>query len=150
MEARLEATLERNRTLEKELERLKAKLASATSGDMLADVREVAGVKLLAKQVEGVGGKELRGLLDQLKNKLGSGVIVLGVAGDEKVSLIAGVTDDLTARLKAGDLVKHVAEQVGGKGGGRADMAQAGGSRPQALPDALASVPSWVEARLGE
>ncbi|MDF9433860.1 alanine--tRNA ligase [Chromohalobacter israelensis] len=150
VEARLEATLERNRTLEKELERLKAKLASATSGDMLADVREVAGVKLLAKQVEGVGGKELRGLLDQLKNKLGSGVIVLGVAGDEKVSLIAGVTDDLTARLKAGDLVKHVAEQVGGKGGGRADMAQAGGSRPQALPDALASVPSWVEARLGE
>ncbi|MCK2046835.1 alanine--tRNA ligase [Chromohalobacter moromii] len=150
VESRLEATLERNRSLEKELERLKAKLASAASGDMLAEVREVAGVKLLAKQVEGIGGKELRGLLDQLKNKLGSGIIVLGVAGDEKVSLIAGVTDDLTARLKAGDLVKHVAEQVGGKGGGRADMAQAGGSRPQALPDALASVPSWVEARLGE
>lgn len=89
-------------------------------------------------------------MLDQLKNKLGSGIVVLGVADAEagKVSLIAGVTDDLTGQIKAGDLVKHVAAQVGGKGGGRPDMAQAGGSDVEALPGALDSVPAWVEERL--
>ncbi|GGX99672.1 alanine--tRNA ligase [Litchfieldella qijiaojingensis] len=150
VESRVELLVERNRTLEKELERLKAKLASAAGSDMLSETREVAGVKLLAKQLEGVSGKELRGVLDQLKQKLGSGVIVLGVAdGDAgKVNLIAGVTDDLTGRIRAGELVNHVAAQVGGKGGGRADMAQAGGSDTEALPQALASVPSWVEAQL--
>ncbi len=103
---------------------------------MLGEAREVKGVKVLAKRLEGVSGKELRGLLDQLKNKLGSGIVVLGV-GDEqagKVSLIAGVTDDLTGQVKAGELVNHVASQVGGKGGGRPDMAQAGGSDVPALP----------------
>nr|WP_297459790.1 alanine--tRNA ligase [uncultured Halomonas sp.] len=151
LEERVESLIERNRGLEKELERLKAKLASAAGSDMLAEARDVAGVKLLAKQVEGVSGKELRGLLDQLKNKLGSGVLVLGVADTEanKVSLIAGVTDDLTAKIRAGELVNHVAAQVGGKGGGRADMAQAGGSDAGALPEALASVPAWLESRLG-
>lgn len=150
VEERVAALTDRNRGLEKELERLKAKLASAAGSDMLAEAREVGGVKLLAKQLEGVSGKELRGVLDQLKNKLGSGIIVLGVADPEggKVSLIAGVTDDLTARVKAGELVNHVAAQVGGKGGGRPDMAQAGGSDASALPGALESVPSWLEAKL--
>ncbi|MBZ9540181.1 alanine--tRNA ligase [Modicisalibacter tunisiensis] len=151
VESRVDALLERNRAMEKELERLKAKLASAASNDVLAEVQEVAGVKVLARQLEGVSGKELRTLMDQLKNKLGSGILVLGVADADagKVSLIAGVTDDLTGRVKAGALVNHVAGQVGGKGGGRADMAQAGGSRPEALPSALAGVPDWVARQLG-
>ncbi|EWH01348.1 alanine--tRNA ligase, partial [Halomonas sp. BC04] len=120
VEERVESLVERNRMLEKELERLKAKLASAAGRDMLSEAREIGGIKLLATQLEGVSGKELRGVLDQLKQKLGSGVVVLGVADREagKVSLIAGVTDDLTSRVKAGELVNHVASQVGGKGGG--------------------------------
>lgn len=150
VEARVESLVERNRTLEKELEQAKAKLASAAGSDMLGQARDVAGVKLLATQLEGVSGKELRGMLDQLKNKLDSGVIVLGVADKSagKVSLIAGVTRDLTDRVKAGELVNHVASQVGGKGGGRPDMAQAGGSQPDALPGALDSVPAWLENAL--
>jgi alanyl-tRNA synthetase len=150
VEDRIGSLVERNRSLEKELERLKAKLASAAGSDMLSEARDVQGVKVLAKRLEGVSGKELRGMLDQLKSQLGSGIVVLGVADESagKVSLIAGVTDDLTARVKAGALVNHVASQVGGKGGGRADMAQAGGSDPAALPDALASVPAWVEGQL--
>ncbi|WP_253445890.1 alanine--tRNA ligase [Halomonas sp. Y3] len=150
VEERVDSLVERNRALEKELERLKAKLASAAGSDMLSQAAEVAGVKVLATRLEGVSGKELRGMLDQLKNKLGSGIIVLGVADQAagKVSLIAGVTDDLTGRVKAGELVNHVAGQVGGKGGGRADMAQAGGSDVAALPGALESVPAWVEERL--
>ncbi|QTP57737.1 alanine--tRNA ligase [Billgrantia antri] len=150
VEERVESLAERNRSLEKELERLKAKLASAAGSDMLSQAREVSGIKVLATRLEGVSAKELRGVLDQLKNKLGSGIVVLGVADSDagKVSLIAGVTDDLTARVKAGELVNHVASQVGGKGGGRADMAQAGGSDVGALPAALESVPAWVEQRL--
>ncbi|SEM02975.1 alanine--tRNA ligase [Halomonas caseinilytica] len=150
VEERVTSLVERNRDLEKELERLKAKLASAAGSDMLGEAREVKGVKVLAKRLEGVSGKELRGLLDQLKNKLGSGIVVLGV-GDEqagKVSLIAGVTDDLTGQVKAGELVNHVASQVGGKGGGRPDMAQAGGRDVPALLGALESVPVWVESKL--
>ncbi|GEN29033.1 alanine--tRNA ligase [Halovibrio variabilis] len=147
VEARVESLVERNRSLEKELEQLKAKLASAAGSDMLSQVTEVNGVKLLATQLDGVSGKDLRGILDQLKNKLGSGVIILGVTDPAagKVSLIAGVTQDLVGRVKAGELVNHVASQVGGKGGGRPDMAQAGGSQPDALPDALKSVPAWLE-----
>ena len=147
VEARVESLVERNRSLEKELEQLKAKLASAAGSDMLSQVQEINGVKLLATQLDGVSGKDLRGVLDQLKNKLSSGVIILGVADQAagKVSLIAGVTQDLTGRVKAGELVNHVASQVGGKGGGRPDMAQAGGSQPDALPDALKSVPAWLE-----
>ncbi|MGE6608165.1 alanine--tRNA ligase [Halomonas sp. NPDC076908] len=150
VEARVESLVERNRSLEKELEQLKAKLASAAGSDMLSQVQEINGVKLLATQLDGVSGKDLRGVLDQLKNKLSSGVIILGVADQTagKVSLIAGVTQDLTGRVKAGELVNHVASQVGGKGGGRADMAQAGGSQPDALPDALKSVPAWLENAL--
>ena len=147
VESRVESLVERNRSLEKELEQLKAKLASAAGSDMLSQVQEINGVKLLATQLDGVSGKDLRGILDQLKNKLSSGVIILGVADQAagKVSLIAGVTQDLTGRVKAGELVNHVASQVGGKGGGRPDMAQAGGSQPDALPDALKSVPVWLE-----
>ncbi|MBE0462808.1 MAG: alanine--tRNA ligase [Halomonadaceae bacterium] len=147
VEGRVESLVERNRSLEKELEQLKAKLASAAGSDMLSQAQEIHGVKLLATQLEGVSGKDLRGVLDQLKNKIGSGVIILGVADKAagKVSLIAGVTQDLTQRVKAGELVNHVASQVGGKGGGRADMAQAGGSQPDGLPDALSSVPAWLE-----
>ena len=113
VEARVESLVERNRSLEKELEQLKAKLASAAGSDMLSQVQEVNGVKLLATQLEGVSGKDLRGILDQLKNKLSSGVIILGVADQAagKVSLIAGVTQDLTGRVKAGELVNHVASQ---------------------------------------
>ncbi|MCB8888936.1 alanine--tRNA ligase [Vreelandella malpeensis] len=150
VEARVESLFERNRSLEKELEQLKAKLASAAGSDMLGHAQEIAGVKLLATQLEGVSGKDLRGMLDQLKQKLGSGVILLAVADQAagKVSLIAGVTDDLTDRVKAGELVNFVAAQVGGKGGGRADMAQAGGSRPEALPEALKGVPAWLENTL--
>ena len=145
---RLDAVLERQRSLEKELERLKAKLASAAGNDLLAEAQDVAGVRVLATQVEGISGKELRGLHDQLKQKLGSGVLVLATAQEGKVSLIAGVTDDLTARVKAGELVNHVAAQVGGKGGGRPDMAQAGGSDPAQLPAALEGVPAWVAQKL--
>lgn len=150
VEARVESLVERNRSLEKELEQLKAKLASAAGSDMLSQVQEIKGVKLLATLLDGVSGKDLRGMLDQIKNKLGSGVVILGVADQAagKVSLIAGVTQDLTGRVKAGELVNHVASLVGGKGGGRPDMAQAGGSQPDALPDALKSVPLWLENTL--
>ena len=115
VEARVESLVERNRSLEKELEQLKAKLASAAGSDMLSQVQEVNGVKLLATQLEGVSGKDLRGILDQLKNKLSSGVIILGVADQVagKVSLIAGVTQDLTGRVKAGELVTHLAKPKG-------------------------------------
>ncbi|CAH1041938.1 alanine--tRNA ligase [Halomonas sp. TD01] len=150
VEARVESLVERNRSLEKELEQLKAKLASAAGSDMLSQVQEINGVNLLVTQLEGVSGKDLRGVLDQLKNKLGSGVILLGAADTAagKVSLIAGVTQDLVGRVKAGELVNHVASQVGGKGGGRPDMAQAGGSQPDALPAALDSVPAWLKNTL--
>lgn len=106
------------------------------------------GIKLLAAKLDGVDSKSLRDTLDQLKNKLKSGVVILGVAEGDKVSLIAGVTADLTSRVKAGELLNHVATQVGGKGGGRPDMAQGGGTEPAKLPGALDSVRAWVEGRL--
>jgi alanyl-tRNA synthetase len=134
--------------LEKELARLKSKLASS-QGDELADqVVEVKGVKLLAATLDGADARALREAMDKLKDKLKSAVIVLAAADQGKVSLIAGVTSDLTSKLKAGDLVNFVAQQVGGKGGGRPDMAQAGGTSPDKLPQALASVAGWVRERL--
>ena len=147
---RVEQLLDRSRQLEKELERLKSKLASAAGSDLASQAVDVAGVKLISAHLEGVDPNSLRDTVDQLKNKLGSGIIVLGVGDKEagKVSLIAGVTDDLTGRIRAGELVNHVASQVGGKGGGRPDMAQAGGSDVGALTGALDSVPAWLEARL--
>ncbi len=137
---------ERNRSLEKEIERLNAKLASAQSGELISSAIEIDGIKLLATKIEGADAKSLRDMLDQLKSKLGSGVVVLGAEDGEKVSLVAGVTKDLTDRVKAGDLIRSLAAQVGGKGGGRPDMAQGGGTDPAALPAAIASVEALVRA----
>ena len=136
------------RSLEKELTRLKSKLASS-QGDELADQAvDVKGIKVLAASIEGADAKGLREAVDKLKDKLKSAAVVLAAATDGKVSLIAGVTADLTGRVKAGELVNHVAQQVGGKGGGRADMAQAGGTDPSKLPQALESVRAWVAQRV--
>ncbi|MBO2642103.1 alanine--tRNA ligase [Shewanella algae] len=146
--AKLKAQLERSRQLEKEIAQLKDKLAAAASADMISDAQEIAGVKVLVKQVEGIDPGSLRGLQDELKQKLQSGIVVLGLAHGDKVNLIAGVTKDLTAKVKAGELVAMVAAQVGGKGGGRPDMAQAGGSEVANLPQALASVTPWLTERL--
>jgi alanyl-tRNA synthetase len=149
VEERVLQMMERNRSLEKELERLKGKLASS-QGDELADQAvEIKGIKVLAAQLDGADPKGLRDTLDQLKNKLGSSAIVLATVQGEKVSLVAGVSKDQTQVIKAGELVNVVAQQIGGKGGGRPDMAQAGGNQPQALPAALASVPGWVRDKLG-
>ncbi len=136
------------RALERELGRLKSKMASS-QGDELADTAaDVKGVKVLAATLDGADAKTLRETLDKLKDRLRSGAIVLAAADGAKVSLVAGVTSDLTAKLKAGELVNFVAQQVGGKGGGRADMAQAGGTEPAKLPAALGSVKDWVAQRL--
>ncbi|MET0008127.1 MAG: alanine--tRNA ligase [Candidatus Thiodiazotropha sp. 6PLUC9] len=148
IEEKLTQILERNRKLEKELEQLKAKLASAAGSDLASSAVAVGEVQVLAANLEGTDPKSLRETMDQLKNKLGSAVILLTAVAGGKVSLVAGVTKDLTGEMKAGDLVKLAAEQVGGKGGGRPDMAQAGGSNPDAIPQALALVEPWVKERL--
>jgi alanyl-tRNA synthetase len=148
LDEKIQQLLERNRQLEKELERLKSKMASAAGSDLISRAIEIAGVKLLVARLDDADPKSLRDLVDQLKNKLGSGAIVLAAAKDGKVNLIAGVTQDQTARIKAGDLVNVVAQQVGGKGGGRPDLAQAGGNDPTHLDDALRAVPDWVRQRL--
>ncbi len=142
--------LARNRELEKTVATLKARLASSAGSDLASQAVEVGGCRVLAAQLEAADARTLRETLDQLKNKLGTAAVVLATAESDKVTLVAGVTKDLTARLKAPDLVNFVARQVGGKGGGRPDMAQAGGKDPAALPVALAQVPAWVEAQLGE
>ena len=149
IDERVTQLLDRARRLEKELDQLKAKAASSVGQDLAAQAVEIQGIKTLAARLDGADPKSLRVTLDQLKDKLGSAVIVLATEADGKVSLIAGVTKDLTDRLKAGELIREVAEQVGGKGGGRPDMAQAGGTDPAGLPAALALVPGWVAARLG-
>ncbi len=136
--------LERSRSVEKELERLKGKLASSQGGELTARAVDVGGIRVLAARLDGADVKTLRSTVDQLKSKLGSAAIVLAAVDGEKIILIAGVTKDVTHRIKAGDLVNQVARQVGGKGGGRPDMAQAGGNRPDALPVALDSVADWV------
>ncbi|WP_428613429.1 alanine--tRNA ligase [Shewanella sp.] len=145
---KLKAQLDKTKQLEKELSQLKDKLAAATSADLAGEAQELGGVKVLVKQLEGVEAGALRGLQDELKQKLQSGIVVLGIAGDAKVNLIVGVTKDLTAKVKAGELVAMVAAQVGGKGGGRPDMAQAGGSEPENLSSALDSVIPWLSERL--
>ncbi|MBI5898758.1 MAG: alanine--tRNA ligase [Rhodocyclales bacterium] len=139
---------ENARALEKELARLKSKLAASQGDDLVSQAVDVGGIKLLAVAMEGADAAALRETLDKLKDKLKSAAIVLASSRDGKVSLIAGVTADLVGKLKAGELVNFVARQVGGKGGGRADMAQAGGTDPAALPAALASVKAWVEQRV--
>ncbi|KPV89978.1 Alanine--tRNA ligase [Pseudoalteromonas sp. P1-30] len=142
------ALLEKSKGLEKQISQLNDKLASAAGASLLDSIVEINGVKLLVANVEGTESKALRGMVDDLKNKIGSGVIALGVASGEKVSLIAGVTKDLTGKVKAGELVNHMAGQVGGKGGGRPDMAQAGGSQPENLNAALESVTAWVSEKV--
>ncbi|WP_295882544.1 alanine--tRNA ligase [uncultured Thiohalocapsa sp.] len=144
---RVAQLVERSRKLEKELEQLKAKLASSAGSDLADKTVEVDGVKVLAARLDGADPKSLRDTMDQLKNKVGSGVVLLATESDGKVNLIAGVTKDLTDRFKAGDLVKAAAEKVGGRGGGRPDMAQAGGSDPTGIPAALDLVGEWVRSK---
>ncbi|MGL5109189.1 MAG: alanine--tRNA ligase [Vibrio ordalii] len=136
------------KSLEKELQQLKDKLAAKESANLISNVKEIASVKVLVAQLNGADNKALRGMVDELKNQLGSGIIMLGNVADDKVALIAGVTKDLTTKVKAGELVNMVALQVGGKGGGRPDMAQAGGTDVNALPSALASVDAWIAEHL--
>ncbi|WP_312358982.1 alanine--tRNA ligase [Stutzerimonas balearica] len=145
---KLAGVLERNRQLEKELEQLKAKAASAAGDDLAGSAIDVGGVRVLAARLDGLDGKALLALVDQLKNKLGSAVILLGGAQEDKVVLVAGVTQDLTTRFKAGELMKQAAAAVGGKGGGRPDMAQGGGTDVGALDDALALAAKFVEQGL--
>ena len=146
---KVEQVLARNRRLESDLQQLKAKLAGSQSEGLLAQAINVQGVNVLAARLEGADAKVLRDTCDRLKNQLGSAVVVLGAVNGDKVALVAGVTKDQTDRLKAGDIVAHIARQVGGKGGGRPDMAQAGGNNPAALDNAIASAPDWVRAALG-
>ena len=145
---KVRAALERTRQLEKELQQLKEQAAAQESANLSSKAEEINGVKLLVSELAGVEPKMLRTMVDDLKNQLGSTVVVLATAADGKVSLIAGVSKDVTDRVKAGELVGMVAQQVGGKGGGRPDMAQAGGTDASALPAALASVKGWVSAKL--
>ena len=144
---KVSALLDQVKSLEKELARFKSKLASSQGDDLAEQARDVKGVKVLAANLDGADAKALRETMDKLKDKLKSAAIVLSVISDGKVSLIAGVTADLTSKIKAGELVNHVATQVGGKGGGRPDMAQAGGTDPTNLTQALESVHSWVAQR---
>jgi alanyl-tRNA synthetase len=146
--ARVNALLDQVKRLERELAGLKGKLASAQGDDFVSKAIDVKGIKVLATNLEGADATSLRETMDKLKDKLKSAVIVLASTSAGKVSLIAGVTADLTGRIKAGELVNFVAQQVGGKGGGRPDMAQAGGTDPAPLPAALASVKGWVETKL--
>ena len=148
IEAKIAQLIDGAKAADKELARLKAKMAASAGDDLAANAVEVKGAKVLAAMLDGVDAKGLRETLDKLKDKLGSAAIVLSAVADGKVTLIAGVTADLTSRVKAGELVNHVARQVGGKGGGRPDMAQAGGTDPAGLPAALASVVAWVGQQL--
>jgi alanyl-tRNA synthetase len=146
--AKLAQVLDNVRALEKDLARLKARLASTQGDDLLAQAVEIKGVKVVAALMEGADVNALRSTIDKLRDKLKSAIVVLAATSDGKVTLIAGVTADLTSKVKAGELVNMVALQVGGKGGGRPDMAQAGGNEPAKLQAALASVRAWVEQRL--
>lgn len=145
---KVRSVLERTRQLEKELQQLKEQAAAQESANLSSKAIDVNGVKLLVSELSGVEPKMLRTMVDDLKNQLGSTIIVLATVAEGKVSLIAGVSKDVTERVKAGELIGMVAQQVGGKGGGRPDMAQAGGTDAAALPAALASVKGWVSAKL--
>jgi alanyl-tRNA synthetase len=145
---KVQQLMDKNRSLEKELEKLKSKLASSAGDELTSQAVDVNGVKVLAVKLDEVDPKALRDLADQLKNKLGSAALVLAAVSGDKVSLIASVSKDAMDKVKAGELVNFVATQVGGKGGGRPDMAQAGGNDPTGLPAALNAVPEWVKERL--
>ncbi|GAB2528591.1 alanine--tRNA ligase [Microbulbifer agarilyticus] len=142
---KVEQLIASNRKLEKDLAGMKTRLASGAGGDLTSQAVEVAGVKLLAASIDGADAKSLRDLADQLKNKLGSGVLLLAAPGEEKVALVAVVTKDLTGRLAAGDLMRFAAGELGGKGGGRPDMAQGGGTDVSALPALIEAIPDWVK-----
>ena len=144
--AKVTQLVERTRSLERELQTLRQKLASGSGRDILQEAQIVNGIKVLAARVDGADAKSLRDTADQLKSKLGSGVVVLGAVEGDKVFLVASVTQDLAGRLKAGELIKPVAELVGGRGGGRADFAQAGGTQPDKVDAALALVAGLVAA----
>ncbi|WP_417521420.1 alanine--tRNA ligase [Marinobacter sp.] len=145
---KVQQTIERNRQLEKDADALKAKLASSAGSDLADSAVDVAGLKVVASELAGADRKALMETADQLKNKLGEGVVVLASVDDGKVTLVAGVTKSATGKIKAGDLMKHLAGLVDGKGGGRPDMAQGGGNDPSKLAEALAGVPEWVEKNL--
>jgi len=148
LEAKVDQMLERNRKYEKEIKQLQSKMANTAGSDMAAEAEEINGVKVIARILENIEPEMLRDTVDQLKSKLGTAAIVLATVDNDKVSLIAGVTKDTTDRIKAGDLVNFVAQQVGGKGGGRADMAQAGGNDPSGLEEAMTGVQNWVKNQL--
>ena len=148
VDSKLSMQLEKTRKLEKELLQLRNKLTSNVGSDLLGETVLVDGINIIAKSLDAADPKSLRDTVDQLKNKLGTAVLILAAVNESKVSLVAGVTDDTTNRIKAGDLVNFVAEQVGGRGGGRPDMAQAGGDDPKKLESALAKVPDWVRGQL--
>lgn len=148
LQQRTQQLLELSKQQEKEIDKLKQQLASQAGSDLLSQRQEIAGVSCLIAELTDADPKSLRTMVDDLKNQMGSGIIVLGVPGAGKVSLIAGISKDLTGKIKAGELVNFVAQQVGGKGGGRPDMAQAGGSQPENLAAALHSVPAWLDEKL--
>ncbi|MDN3681660.1 alanine--tRNA ligase [Vibrio tapetis subsp. quintayensis] len=147
-EAKLVESAKKAKSLEKEIQLLKEKMAVAESANIMGQVKDIGGTKVLVAALEGADNKNLRTMVDNAKNQVGSGIILIANINDGKVGLIAGVTKDLVGKVKAGELVNMVAQQVGGKGGGRPDMAQAGGTNPEALPAALASVEAWIEERL--
>ncbi len=147
-EEKLVEAANKAKALEKEIQKLKDKMAAAESANIMGKAQVINGTKVLIAGLEGADSKNLRTMVDDIKNQLGSGVVLLANVADDKVGLIAGVTNDLTGKVKAGDLVKMVAEQVGGKGGGRPDMAQAGGTDVSALPAAMQTVQPWLEERL--
>jgi alanyl-tRNA synthetase len=137
--------IKHQKELEKQIATFQKQLASSQGDDLVNQAVEINGVKLLATTVDGVSAKDLRDVADKLKDKLGSAVIVLAVVSDDKVSLVAGVTKDLTGQYQAGKILNHVAQQVGGKGGGRPDMAQGGGTQPENIESALSSVKDLIQ-----
>ena len=148
LQSRLTQVLEQVKSLEKEVTSLKGKLASSQGDELMAQAVDIQGVKVLAALLEGADAKTLRDTMDKLKDKLKTAAIVLAAVEGGKVQLAAGVTADTIGKLKAGELVNFVASQVGGKGGGKPDMAMAGGTDPSGLAKALASVPTWVTGQL--
>ena len=148
VDSRLNLQLKKTRKLEKELSQLRGKLTSNAGTDLLDEAIVIDGISVIAKSLDGADPKNLRDTVDQLKNKLGTAALILANVDKSKVNLVAGVTDDTICRIKAGDLVNFVAEQIGGRGGGRPDMAQAGGNNPKALENALAKVPDWIRTQL--
>jgi alanyl-tRNA synthetase len=146
--SKVEALISRTKQLEKQVSLLKQELATQAGSDLVNDVITIEGVKVLIADLGGVESKALRGMVDELKNKIQSGIIMLATANGAKVGLIAGVTKDLVTKVKAGELVNMIAQQVGGKGGGRPDMAQAGGSEPENITTALETITPWLQEKL--